>query len=172
MLNDDLLLLIVDYLIPKDIISLSIVFPKNLAIKLIKDILPWEKLFPYVKKTTLTTIPILDIGNREGYTGYIDFITCGLMTASTMKGIDKHNRPFISIRFRQNDIIQVLTLFKRYSDLESLWVTNSIELQGYEGVNKLHETFGKMLSEIINNPHKPYYYTYGSPPIQAILHLV
>lgn len=70
--------------------------------------------------------PILDLGNAQGYTGYIDFISLDKMTSSIMKGTDIHNRPFIAIR------AQILnkdgtkeqffeTFFQRYSDDTNLW---------------------------------------------------
>ena len=42
--------------------------------------------------------PILDLGNRVGWTQYIDFITWDEVNYPIMKGRDKFNRYFIVIK--------------------------------------------------------------------------
>lgn len=60
-------------------------------------------------------IPTLDIGEREGWTGYIDFIQPGDMSTSLMWGYDKYRRFFLSIRYQAPDgETKVTTVFQRY----------------------------------------------------------
>jgi len=42
--------------------------------------------------------PILDIGDKIGFTGYIDFIDWEDATESVMKGYDKYGRSFIVVK--------------------------------------------------------------------------
>lgn len=51
-------------------------------------------------KEAFEKLPILDIGNREGNTGYIDFITANEMKAPIMRGKDKYQREFFVIKAR------------------------------------------------------------------------
>ncbi len=50
------------------------------------------------------TIPILDIGNRQGFTGYIDFIGTSdfLENEYIMKGTDSNGRPFLTLKLNVN----------------------------------------------------------------------
>ena len=71
--------------------------------------------------------PILNIGNRKGHTGYIDFIQeKELGLNSVMKGFDCIQRPFIIIKaelvLSNGDTIPTIsTFFQRYNDCKSLW---------------------------------------------------
>lgn len=69
--------------------------------------------------------PRLDIGNRRGWTDYIDFIRQNEVTEPIMWGIDIHGRPFAVIRFvgenkDGKDIHFMQTFFQRYTD-SNLW---------------------------------------------------
>jgi hypothetical protein len=71
--------------------------------------------------------PILDIGNREGRTGYIDFIKIDEFNEPFNKGFDKFGRKFISFRvdmeYPDGTIMETFTtLFQRHTDTESLWM--------------------------------------------------
>lgn len=68
-------------------------------------------------------LPILDIGERFGYTGYIDFLTPTDLTAPIMKGIDAVSRPFVTMKIRRKSdgTVAVLTTFKRYRDPTSTY---------------------------------------------------
>lgn len=74
-----------------------------------------EKLFG----DKLNNIPILDIGDKMGSTGYIDFIDCTyLNNCKIMKGIDRCNRSFITfmvekIKGDKIPLYRVITLFQR-----------------------------------------------------------
>ena len=71
--------------------------------------------------------PILNIGDRKGNTGYIDFIQeKELGLNSVMKGNDCIQRPFIIIKaelvLSNGDTIPTIsTFFQRYNDCKSLW---------------------------------------------------
>lgn len=79
-------------------------------------------------------LPILDIGNREGSTGYIDFIKPEEMTAPIMRGKDKYGREFFIIRARINGgEVVTQTFFRRYTK-ENTWSdanTSIIQHSGY-----------------------------------------
>ena len=83
-------------------------------------------------------IPILEIGNRSGYTDYIDFITTeDLGNNNIMRGRDAYNRPFLCVKVNvyeeTSDTVQtesaiegtlqkyeaVGTFFQRYTDSHS-----------------------------------------------------
>ena len=70
---------------------------------------------------------ILNIGDRKGHTGYIDFIQeKELGENSVMKGFDCIQRPFIIIKaelvLSNGDTIPTIsTFFQRYNDCKSLW---------------------------------------------------
>ena len=70
---------------------------------------------------------ILNIGDRKGHTGYIDFIQeKELGENSVMKGFDCIQRPFIIIKAELvlsngDNIPTISTFFQRYNDCKSLW---------------------------------------------------
>jgi hypothetical protein len=72
--------------------------------------------------------PILDIGNRQGTTGYIDFIKPSeLMNHSIMKGIDNTNRRFLVFKsetlVNRKNVKMFTTFFQRYSNHPTLYHT-------------------------------------------------
>lgn len=77
-------------------------------------------------------IPTLDIGDRRGWTDYIDFIRAEEMPCPIMKGIDTFRRPFLAIKVTAKYIGSdteligkkfdlVGTIFQRYSDQSFSW---------------------------------------------------
>ena len=67
---------------------------------------------------------ILNIHNRVGITGYIDFININEVNSPVMQGVDCMGRPFITvcaeIKYTDGTIIPTFTtFFKRYSDISS-----------------------------------------------------
>lgn len=70
-------------------------------------------------------LPILDIGEREGGTGYIDFIDPSEMTAPIMRGVDKYNREFFVIRAKNNTTGEhsCTCYFERAGDQPGTWAT-------------------------------------------------
>ena len=76
-------------------------------------------------------ISILDIGKKDGYTGYIDFIKADDMSEAIMVGVDKHKRQFLAIKVKAKYIGDkevkitekniVGTIFQRYTDDTMSW---------------------------------------------------
>ena len=160
------MLSVLDYLTIDDIRTLATVLPNDPMIVMTKSIMPWRLFFPYMHKQTIANIPILDIGDIMGHTGYIDFITPQMMSAGIMKGIDCYQRPFVSIRYKQYDQIQVVNVFQRYSTDASyhFWVTNCTKIKGFEGVLVADQCLLAMLSSIMN--HKTHHYIHNSTPME------
>jgi hypothetical protein len=80
----------------------------------------------YMARIMLEDYPILDIGNKNGSTGYLDFIQNHDVSNSVTKGKDKYNRPFFVIRAlitrSDNSTESTLeTFFQRYTNDDSLW---------------------------------------------------
>ena len=75
----------------------------------------------------LSDYPLLNIYDKKGLTGYIDFIHINEITNSIMTGIDCYNRPFftltVDLYYSDDTIISTFTtFFKRYTDSSShLW---------------------------------------------------
>ncbi len=71
---------------------------------------------------------VLDIGNRQGSTGYIDFITQSELTRSIAKGFDLNGRGFIAWKAEcvltsydeTSEFSTFTTFFKRYAETESM----------------------------------------------------
>lgn len=90
-----------------------------------------KPLYEAFGKDVISELPILDIGNKKGNGGYIDFIKADDMKYPVMKGIDMWNRPFIAIRVKcvqacrdtdENKISYAVgTFFQRYSDENFNW---------------------------------------------------
>jgi hypothetical protein len=87
-----------------------------------KNITP---IYNALGKEMIDNLPILDLKNKIGHTGYIDFITSNDMSHNIMKGIDYYKRPFIAFKFKvtnKNDSdddqsgYAVGTFFQRYTD--------------------------------------------------------
>jgi hypothetical protein len=98
-------------------------------------------------------IPTLDLGNKQGNTAYIDFITLDDMTHSIMRGIDMYNRRFIVIKMIINEITLMQTFFQRYTESEGFWMG-----AGHWGGGHLIDTIGgmkdiqfKLIDNIIND---------------------
>jgi len=78
-------------------------------------------------KQTMTILPKLDLQERVGHTGYIDFITPEEVTELSMSGIDYYNRPFVVVKghfeLEDNTTKKFLqTFFQRYSDCDTLYM--------------------------------------------------
>ena len=73
----------------------------------------------YLKKLfgeKLFDLPIMDVGDKNGSTDYIDYIKPTDLSYPIMIGYDKFNRFFIALRYIQNENIRVVSFFQRYSD--------------------------------------------------------
>ena len=62
----------------------------------------------------VTDLPVLDIGDKKGHTGYIDFIQVKDMSHSAMQGIDAYGRFFIALKYSDHETQRVGTFFQRY----------------------------------------------------------
>jgi hypothetical protein len=91
---------------------------------------------------------ILDISDRQGWTGYIDFIKADEMTAPIMKGVDINGRNFLCLKVKgevyydtnTHTFEYFQTFFQRYSD-DMLWMGC-----GNHGLNFI-QTLGGMSAE-------------------------
>jgi len=106
-------------------------------------------------KKRCETLPILDISHIEMRGDYIDMIRPDDMSCPIMRGVDKYNRIFFTIRFRDvsNNKYHCQTLFQhfRYSTNCCNWITgtSSLDLISFSGylidncvVNKyIYDTF-------------------------------
>ncbi len=68
-------------------------------------------------------LPTLDVAERTGKTGYLDFLEPSDLKHSIMKGMDVFNRPFIAIKLFDSTTnkVTVHTFFQRFND-NTLWV--------------------------------------------------
>lgn len=73
----------------------------------------------------IESLPVLDIGNKVGDTGYIDFIKAADMEHPVMRGKDMYGRPFIAIKVKAEGRCPfrevVGTFFQRYDDCKFSW---------------------------------------------------
>ncbi|MBS0649845.1 MAG: hypothetical protein JSR93_01665 [Verrucomicrobia bacterium] len=72
-------------------------------------------------EAAFNAFPVLDLGNRTGATGYLDFLQSNELTHSFMRGSDAGARPFISLKLNvpsgegRPPHQTVITFFQRYS---------------------------------------------------------
>ena len=86
------------------------------------------------------SLPILDIGNKQGFTDYIDFIKPDEVKYPVMQGIDCFRRKFIVLKMIVNKKQFFQTFFQRYTNGSS-WMGC-----GHYGRN-LIDTSGNMSDE-------------------------
>lgn len=100
--------------------------------------------------------PILDIGEKRGYTGYIDFITPKDFKEKVNKGIDMFDRRFVTFRaiieYEDGKTTETFTtVFQRYTNNELLWMSAgyySLLFYTYGGVAlEQFELLYKLLTE-------------------------
>jgi hypothetical protein len=95
------------------------VYDSNENVELAKDLI--DKIMQY-------DCSDLDIGDRVGHTGYIDFIVEEYLEGyDCMKGVDMYQRPFITIKshFLYDDGTtenSCTTFFQRYANDSLLWM--------------------------------------------------
>ena len=103
----------------------------------------------YLEKIVGIDVPILDIGLRNGITGYLDFINPDeLGSNNIMKGIDNASRPFIVFKaeFEFSNGLKkktFTTFFQRYSDDKFLW-----HCCGHYGKNLMDTSGGTNLEQV------------------------
>ena len=108
-------------------------------------------------------VEILDIGEKEGFTGYIDFIGIDQFNTSLVKGLDKYLRPFICMKVRvtfddKSYMNLCQTFFQRYSNEKNLWTSASLLINSTDKNGDLIVTYGGMskyeknfIREIVKN---------------------
>jgi len=92
----------------------------------------------------------LNIEDRVGNTGYIDFITPDDMNEAFNKGVDIYRRKFINIlaniEYENGSVKKTLsTLFQRYSGDDGLWM-----IGGDKNIPTLMESYGGVNIEQFN----------------------
>ena len=78
----------------------------------------------FYRVTETSNVPILDVEERFGMTGYIDYIEVKDMPYDIMRGIDMSKRPFLAVKYQVRHKYgkvktYVSTIFQRYSDYEN-----------------------------------------------------
>lgn len=94
-----------------------------------------------IEPSLWNTIPVLNVGERMGDTGYIDYIKDTEVTSPVMKGVDSHSRDFFTIKgeilVNNGDTYPVFeTFFRRYTE-GNTWMGC-----GHYGVNFMDTTGG------------------------------
>jgi hypothetical protein len=92
----------------------------------------------------------LEIGDRKGWTDYIDFLKSDEITDALMGGYDCFQRPFFVIRWKSDSLSGMQVFFKRFPDIPDIWIAAKVEketpLFELEGdLTKKHEIFFKNL---------------------------
>lgn len=122
----------------------------------------------------LYNIKTINIGNRCGFTDYIDFLRKkDFQNTNLIKGIDMYNRPFISILYNivslnnktEKLYPRVLTIFQRYSDCKYRYVYGGDHIPGTSSVLLIlddtifTDDIFLIFIELINNKKVEYTYT-------------
>jgi len=135
MLNNDLIILVSHYINLDEYKSLSCLnkYINNSLIKNVPDYIKLEyiitklkeypiELLNYLNPIKIYKLPFIKI-KKFFYGDYIDFLDkTYFKTTNVIRGIDKFNRPFISLLYNKEESL-VTTLFQRYSDNKFRWVT-------------------------------------------------
>lgn len=85
-----------------------------------------ESIHEHMEQIMNKNFPILNIGECNGSTGYLDFITFNDLYAPVMKGHDQFNRAFFVIcavitKSDGSTVKSMETFFQRYSDSTRVW---------------------------------------------------
>ena len=141
-----------------------------------------SQFFDYFNPIKLYNIKKIDLGNRVGYTQYIDFINLSdfiKYNTNILRGIDIFNRPFLSILYNMNSYTEknkiiilrnnykIITLFQRYSEYKYNWTIGGDALLGkYISILYFnYNIFTKsddiiyILKDLFNNNKTSYNYT-------------
>lgn len=96
----------------------------------------------FLHQLSSSPFPNLDIKQREGYSGYIDFIDSSEFNSAIVQGVDCNNRPFVCLKIKctlddGNFIPCYQTFFQRYTNSYHLWM-------GTSNTSSLIDTIGGM----------------------------
>lgn len=125
--------------------------------------------FDYFDPIKLYKTKIIHLGNRIGFTQYIDFINLSdfkKYKTNILRGNDIFNRPFLSLLYNDNfHNKKILTLFQRYSDNKYIWTIGGNQLVGkYISTiyfnNILYENYEpiNIIKDLFNNNNTSYNY--------------
>ena len=125
-----------------------------------------NKFFDYFNIIKLYKTKQIDLGNRVGYTYYIDFINLSdfkKYETNILRGIDIFNRPFLSLLYNNK---KILTLFQRYSDNKYNWTIGGDHLLGkyisninfYDTISYEHNEAINIIKDLFNNDKTSYNY--------------
>jgi hypothetical protein len=111
-----------------------------------------------------------NIGDREGWTGYIDFLSYEELTHPLMYGYDKYRRLFLAIKYHVeiNNTIEnrCISVFQRYSDDTKLFCNGTSYITGnLFDMRKMEEQYWDLLKELITTGK-----CYGEYPITLSTH--
>ena len=89
---------------------------------------------------------ILDIGNKNGSTDYLDFISLDdVKNNNIMKGIDNYERYFIVIKafyeYPTQNKNTFTTFFQRHSENQTLWIACGQNLDVYSWWNEINSIY-------------------------------
>ena len=78
---------------------------------------------------SMENVPVLDLGDQRGNTGYIDFVKAEDVQFPVMRGIDVYGRPFVAIKAQLEGKCEfpevVGVFFQRYADNTTDWAYGS-----------------------------------------------
>jgi hypothetical protein len=131
-----------------------------------------SRFFDYFDPIKLYKTKKIYLGNRVGYTQYIDFINFSdfkKYETNILRGIDIFNRPFLSLLYNDNynyNKKKILTLFQRYSDDKYKWTVGGDQLVGkdisaiYFNDNVVYENDEpiNIIKDLFNNNKTSYNY--------------
>lgn len=131
-------------------------------------------------KNKLENISDVDIGERVGWTDYIDFINIDDFSerGNVIKGVDKYQRPFISFLYKSKFInvlpsdsheelssdYKITTLFQRYTN-EHFWmyggnIPKGLYCGGYNFETKCgYDKLFNVMTVLLNDNQVTYKYT-------------
>lgn len=125
-----------------------------------KSQLPLESLLGKIGlcnvKDWITLIPRLDIGDRMGWTDYIDFLKSEDLTFPLMWGYDKYGRLFLAVRYHVDNPTtecskdRVTTVFQRYTDSEHPFVCGTCySSDSIFNMNLMTDNYWRILRSLI-----------------------
>jgi hypothetical protein len=127
------------------------------------------------KRENLDKIPLVDIGERTGWTDYIDFLNMeDFLTKeghnNVIRGVDKYKRPFISFLYKtvkdgEEFDYNIVTIFQRYTD-DNFWMYGGRLPAGLFSTgcnfnnphNRSEENLFKTLAELLDKREVSYEY--------------
>jgi len=126
-----------------------------------------DTTFPKVVETlggreAFDQLPTLDIGDKMGRTGYLDFIRPEDMSAPIMKGVDSAGRPFVALRYSITEEVELSE--KRYLHLLEDSESKYAQYSRVEGLGSVQGTKDKVLVKLVEEKVEVIFrrYTTGS----------